>query len=131
MTTRIGINGFGRVGRQSLKAILERHPRELEVIAINDLTDPRTNAHLLKYDSTYGHFPGEISATEDALFVDGHPIQVLAQRDPAWAKPWRNPGVPLSLSLVEQKYQTNWRCWIAWLRRLIFCLSGEAWPIPS
>lgn len=94
MTTRIGINGFGRVGRQSLKAILERHPRELEVVAINDLTDPLTNAHLLKYDSTYGRFPGEISATEDALFVDGHPIQVLAQRDPA-QMPWRELGIDL------------------------------------
>ena len=54
MTTRVGINGFGRIGRQSLKAMLERHPRDLEVVALNDLTDTKTNAHLLKYDSTYG-----------------------------------------------------------------------------
>ena len=57
MTTRIGINGFGRIGRQSLKAMLERYPRDLEVVAVNDLTDTKTNAHLLKYDSTYGRFP--------------------------------------------------------------------------
>jgi len=60
MTTRIGINGFGRIGRQSLKAILERYPRELEVVAVNDITDTKTNAHLLKYDSTYGRYPGEV-----------------------------------------------------------------------
>ncbi|MBV9258155.1 MAG: type I glyceraldehyde-3-phosphate dehydrogenase, partial [Ktedonobacteraceae bacterium] len=77
MTTRIGINGFGRIGRQSLKAILERHPQTLEVVAINDITDTQTNAHLLKYDSTYGRFPGEVSATEDSLVVNGHRIQVV------------------------------------------------------
>jgi glyceraldehyde 3-phosphate dehydrogenase len=92
MTTRIGINGFGRVGRQSLKAILERHPQELEVVAINDLTDTRTNAHLLKYDSTYGRFPGEIEATADMLLVNGHAIKVIAQRDPAQI-PWGDLGV--------------------------------------
>ena len=77
MTTRIGINGFGRIGRQSLKAILERHGRDLEVIAVNDLTDTKTNAHLLKYDSTYGRFPGEVEATADTLIVNGHTVKVL------------------------------------------------------
>jgi glyceraldehyde 3-phosphate dehydrogenase len=94
MTTRIGINGFGRIGRQSLKAILERHPHTLEVVAINDITDTQTNAHLLKYDSTYGRFPGEVSATEDSLVVNGHKIQVVAQRDPAQI-PWSDFGVDL------------------------------------
>ena len=94
MTTRIGINGFGRVGRQSLKALLERHAGELEVVAINDLTDTRTNAHLLKYDSTYGRFPGEVEATAGSLIVDGHPITVFAQRDPAQI-PWGELGVDL------------------------------------
>lgn len=94
MTTRIGINGFGRIGRQSLKAILERHPQDLEVVAINDITDTQTNAHLLKYDSTYGRFPGEISATEDSLIVNGHKIQVVAQRDPAQI-PWGDFGVDI------------------------------------
>ncbi|MBO0779637.1 MAG: type I glyceraldehyde-3-phosphate dehydrogenase [Ktedonobacteraceae bacterium] len=94
MTLRVGINGFGRIGRQSMKAIMERHPQEVEVVAINDLTDTQTNAHLLKYDSTYGHFPGEVEATEDALIVNGHRIKVIAQRDPAQI-PWGDLGVDL------------------------------------
>ncbi len=94
MTTRIGINGFGRIGRQSLKAIIERHPQELEVVAINDITDTETNAHLLKYDSTYGRFPGEVSATENSLIVNGHKIQVVAQRDPAQI-PWADFGADI------------------------------------
>jgi glyceraldehyde 3-phosphate dehydrogenase len=94
MATRIGINGFGRIGRQSLKAILENHADELEIVAINDLTDTKTNAHLLKYDSTYGRFPGEIEATEDSLIVNGHNIKVIAQRDPAQI-PWGDLGVDL------------------------------------
>ena len=94
MITRIGINGFGRIGRQTLKAMLERHPRDLEVVAVNDLTDTRTNAHLLKYDSTYGRFPGEVEATEDALIVNGHKIKVISQRDPAQI-PWGDLGVEL------------------------------------
>src|SRR5450759_793972 len=94
MTTRIGINGFGRIGRQTMKAILERHGHDLEVIAVNDLTDTKTNAHLLKYDSTYGHFPGEVEATEDSLIVNGHKIKVISQRDPAQI-PWSDLGVEL------------------------------------
>jgi glyceraldehyde 3-phosphate dehydrogenase len=94
MTTRIGINGFGRVGRQSLKAILELHPQELEVVAINDITDTKTNAHQLKYDSTYGRFHGEVEATPDSLIVNGHPITVFAQRDPSQI-PWGDLGVDL------------------------------------
>src|SRR5438552_4209768 len=94
MTTRIGINGFGRIGRQSLKAILERHGRDLEVIAVNDLTDTKTNAHLLKYDSTYGQCPGEVEATADTLIVNGHKVKVLSQRDPAQI-PWGDLGIEL------------------------------------
>src|SRR5436190_21517412 len=94
MTTRVGINGFGRIGRQSLKAILERHPHDLEVVAVNDLTDTKTNAHLLRYDSTYGHFPGEVEATADSLIVNGHTVKVLSQRDPAQI-PWGDLGIEL------------------------------------
>ncbi len=94
MATRVGINGFGRIGRQSLKAMMERHPRDLEVVALNDLTDTKTNAHLLKYDSTYGHFPGEIETTPDALIINGHTIKVISQRDPAHI-PWGDLGVEL------------------------------------
>ncbi len=94
MTTRIGINGFGRIGRQSMKALMERYPREIEVVAVNDLTDTKTNAHLLKYDSTYGRFPGEVEATADSLIVNGHSIKVISQRDPAMI-PWGDMGVEL------------------------------------
>lgn len=94
MATRVGINGFGRIGRQSMKAILERHAGALEVVAINDLTDTKTNAHLLKYDSTYGRFPGEVEATPDSLIVNGQKIKVLAQRDPAQI-PWGDLGVEI------------------------------------
>ncbi len=94
MATRVGINGFGRIGRQSMKAILEHHGGELEVVAINDLTDTKTNAHLLKYDSTYGRFPGEVEYTPDSLIVNGHKIKVLAQRDPAQI-PWGDLGVEI------------------------------------
>jgi len=92
MAIRVGINGFGRIGRQSLKAILDRHSNDLDVVAINDLTDTQTNAHLLKYDSTYGHFPGEVQATADSLIVNGHKLQVIAQKDPAQI-PWADLGV--------------------------------------
>ncbi len=94
MATRVGINGFGRIGRQSLRALLERYPRELEVIAINDITDTKTNAHLFKYDSTYGRFPGEVEAAAESLIVNGHQIKVLAQRDPAQI-PWRDLGIEI------------------------------------
>jgi glyceraldehyde 3-phosphate dehydrogenase len=90
---RIGINGFGRIGRQAFKAILKRHP-ELEVVAINDLFDTQTNAHLLKYDSNYGTFAGTIEAKDNALVVDGKRVDVTAERD--WAKlKWGERGVDL------------------------------------
>lgn len=92
MTIRVGINGFGRIGRQTIKAILERHSSTVEVVAVNDLTDTKTNAHLLKYDSTYGHFPGTVEATDDSLIVNGHTIKVIAQRDPGLI-PWSDLGV--------------------------------------
>jgi glyceraldehyde 3-phosphate dehydrogenase len=77
-----------------LKAILERHPQDLEIVAVNDLTDTQTNAHLLKYDSTYGRFPGEVEAKDDALIVNGHAIKVISQRDPAQI-PWSDLGVDI------------------------------------
>ena len=92
MATKIGINGFGRVGRQTLRAVLERHPNKLEVVAINDLTDSRTNAHLLRWDSNYGRYPGKVEAAPDAIIVDGKRIKVFAERDPAKI-PWRELGV--------------------------------------
>ncbi|RYG24501.1 type I glyceraldehyde-3-phosphate dehydrogenase [bacterium] len=93
MATRIGINGFGRIGRLSLRTILERYPDELEVVAVNDLTDPATNAHLLKYDSTYGPFKGTVEA-DDSIHVNGKTIKVFAERDPG-AIDWGSVGVDI------------------------------------
>lgn len=92
MAVRIGINGFGRIGRQVMRGMMERHPDTLEVVAVNDLTDTHTNAHLFKYDSTYGIFPGEVKAEENALIVNGHRVQVVSSKDPAQI-PWGDFGV--------------------------------------
>ena len=94
MTTKIGINGFGRIGRLALKAIKERCDGKLEVVAVNDLTDARTNAHLFKYDSNYGIYPGKVEAKEDSIIVDGKEIKVIAERDPARIS-WRDFGVDI------------------------------------
>jgi len=94
MAVRIGINGFGRIGRQVLRAIYELHPDKLQVVAVNDLTDAKTNAHLLKYDSNYGAFPGDVSATDTSISVDGQSIAVLAEREPGKI-PWRDLGVEI------------------------------------
>ena len=94
MATRIGINGFGRIGRQVLKAINENYRGKLEVAALNDLTDTRTNAHLLKYDSNYGISPGKIESTEDSIVVDGQAVKVLSERDPAKIA-WKDHGVEI------------------------------------
>jgi glyceraldehyde 3-phosphate dehydrogenase len=93
MTVRVGINGFGRIGRQSLKALIERSP-EVEVVAVNDLVDVKTNALLFKHDSTYGAYPGEVSHTDDAIVIDGKAIKVLQVKDPA-TLPWADLGVDL------------------------------------
>ena len=94
MTTRIGINGFGRIGRQVLRATLERHPSDLEVVAINDLADDKTNAHLFKYDSNYGRYPGEVIASDGAIIIDGSEIRSLSERDPSKIQ-WGAMGVEI------------------------------------
>lgn len=91
---RIGINGFGRIGRQVFKAILERHPRSLEIVAINDLFDVETNANLFKYDTNYGRFAGEVKTSEDTLWVNGQAVKSFALRDPAEI-PWDEVGVDI------------------------------------
>jgi glyceraldehyde 3-phosphate dehydrogenase len=94
MTTKIGINGFGRIGRLTLRAINQYQKGKLEVVALNDLADTKTNAHLLKWDSTYGRYPGEVEAGENAIAVDGKEIKVIAERDPG-AIDWKKYGVDI------------------------------------
>ncbi|HUV03568.1 MAG TPA: type I glyceraldehyde-3-phosphate dehydrogenase [Armatimonadota bacterium] len=92
MAVRVGINGFGRIGRLTLRAILEQYPDEIEVVALNDLVDARTNAHLFKYDSSYGIFPGQVTFEEKDIVVNGKKIYVYAEKEPA-SIPWGERGV--------------------------------------
>ena len=91
MSVRVGINGFGRIGRNVFRAARERG-QGIEIVAVNDITDAATLAHLLKYDSVHGRFPGEVGHDDDGLVVDGRAVKVLAERDPA-ALPWSDLGV--------------------------------------
>ncbi|MCC6298809.1 MAG: type I glyceraldehyde-3-phosphate dehydrogenase [Anaerolineales bacterium] len=94
MTVKIGINGFGRIGRLVFRTIKQRHPNEIEVVAVNDLFDAATNAHLLKYDSTYGQYPGTIEVQDGNLVIDGKTVKVTAEKDPANIK-WKDMGVDI------------------------------------
>lgn len=94
MTTKVGINGFGRIGRQVLKAIRDYYPNELEVVAFNDIGDMPTMAHLLKYDSNYGRFNGTVEVAEDGLRVDGKTVKAFKETDPA-AIPWGSLGIDI------------------------------------
>lgn len=87
MTVRVGINGFGRIGRQALKAIREYYPDDIDVVAFNDLGDLNTMAHLFRYDSNYGVYPGTVEVSDGALIVDGDEVKALSERDPA-RLPW-------------------------------------------
>ena len=95
MAIRIGINGFGRIGRNTLRAA-KKLGMDLDFVAVNDLTDTRTLAHLLKYDSVHGRFPGEVKAEKDALVVDGDSMRVLTEKDPS-KLPWKDLGVDVVL----------------------------------
>ncbi len=94
MTVKIGINGFGRIGRQVLKAVNDYHPDVLEVVAVNDLFPTETNAHLFKYDSNYGIYPGTVEVRDGDLIVDGKRIKVFSERDPG-NLPWSDLGVEI------------------------------------
>jgi glyceraldehyde 3-phosphate dehydrogenase len=110
MTVKVGINGFGRIGRQVLKAIGEYYPETIEVVAVNDLFDAETNAHLLKYDSNYGHFPGQVKVKEGNLIVNGQEIKVFAEREPA-KLPWSELGVSIvveSTGVFREASQAAW-----------------------
>jgi glyceraldehyde 3-phosphate dehydrogenase len=96
MAIRVGINGFGRIGRNVVRAAKAMKITDLEFVAVNDLTDTKTLAHLLKYDSVHGRFPGEVAARGDGIAVDGRSIKVLSEKDPA-KLPWKDLGVDLVL----------------------------------
>jgi glyceraldehyde 3-phosphate dehydrogenase len=96
MPTRVGINGFGRIGRQVLRAVLEQDVADIEIVAVNDLTDGKTMAHLFKYDSVQGTFAGDVAVAPDGLHIDGHVLRVTAEKDPA-ALPWKELGVDIVL----------------------------------
>jgi len=94
MAIKVGINGFGRIGRNVFRAISERAASDIDVVAVNDITSPQMLAHLLKYDTILGRFPGNVGVDGDAIVADGHRLQVLAERDPQ-RLPWRELGVEL------------------------------------
>ncbi|HEY9152026.1 MAG TPA: type I glyceraldehyde-3-phosphate dehydrogenase [Anaerolineales bacterium] len=94
MAVKVGINGFGRIGRQVLKAIRDYYPKELEIVAFNDVGDLPTMAHLLKYDSNYGRFNGTVEVADDALVVDGKKIKAFKETDPS-AIPWGSLGIDI------------------------------------
>ena len=92
--TKVGINGFGRIGRQVLKSLVENYSNDLEVVAINDLFDTKANAHLFKYDSTYGKFNGTVDVAGSDLVINGKNIKVFNEKDPANI-PWGDLGVEI------------------------------------
>jgi len=105
MATRIGINGFGRIGRQVYKAIRERYDKEMDVVAVNDIGRINIMTHLLKYDTNYGRFPGDVVAREDGFVAGGDEVKILAERDPA-RLPWGKLGVDIvveSTGLFRQR----------------------------
>jgi glyceraldehyde 3-phosphate dehydrogenase len=96
MTTRVGINGFGRIGRQVIRAARQQGATDIDFVAVNDLTDTRTLAHLFKYDSVHRAYQGEVRASGESLSIDGDEIRVFAQKDPA-ALPWKDLGTDIVL----------------------------------
>jgi len=96
MSVRVGINGFGRIGRNVLRAIVEARRSDIEVVGINDLAPVETNAHLLRFDSVHGRFPGEVAVKSDAINIGNGPIRVTAIKDPA-TLPWKELGVDIAL----------------------------------
>ena len=111
---KIGINGFGRIGRQVLKAMLERHSDKFDVVAINDLVDAPTNAHLFRYDSNYGRFNGTVTVDGSDLIINGDRLKVFAERDPG-AIPWSSVGADIviestGLFTQAEKARARRRC---------------------
>lgn len=106
MVVKVGINGFGRIGRLSLRTLLAKYKGQFDVVAINDLTDTKTNAHLFKYDTTYGPFQGTVTHDDDSITVDGDRIQVFAQTDPAQI-PWGSMGCDIVIEATGRFTDAN------------------------
>src|SRR3989441_7378053 len=106
MAVRVGINGFGRIGRNVLRAATMAKQTEIEFVGVNDITDTKTLAHLLKYDSVHGRFPGTVEGKGDALVVNGKPIKVSAIKEPE-KLPWRDLGVELVLESTGDRKSTR------------------------
>jgi glyceraldehyde 3-phosphate dehydrogenase len=128
MAVRIGINGFGRIGRLVLRAAAESKRNDVEFVAVNDLGSVEANAHLLKYDSVHGTYPGSVSTDGDSMTVDGHKIKVFAERDPK-KLPWGDLGIDVSDGVhgyflrIATRPPSTWskarrRCWFRHHRRV-------------
>ncbi len=128
---KIAINGFGRIGRPTLKRILSHH-KDLEVAAINDLTDAPTLAHLFKYDSNYGRFEGEMKAEKEAIVISGKKIKILAEKEPA-NLPWKELGVDIVLecSGVFTKYDDAKKHLEAGAKKVIISAPSESEEVPT
>ncbi len=103
MTVRVAINGFGRIGRNVLRAIAESGRTDIEVVGINDLGPVETNAHLLRFDSVHGRFPGTVTVDADSISVGNGKIKVSAERDPT-KLPWKDLGVDIALECTVHRY---------------------------
>lgn len=106
MAIRVGINGFGRIGRLSLRAMLQKYPGQFDVVGINDLTDTKTNAYLFKYDSTYGPFEGKVSHDDDSITVNGDRLKVFKESDPAKI-PWGDVGADIVIEATGRFTDAN------------------------
>ena len=104
MTVRVGINGFGRIGRNFFRAV-QKQAADVEIVAVNDLGDQTTMAHLLKYDSVLGNLPNDISAVDGGISIDGHLLQVLSERNPG-DLPWGELGVDVVIESVSYTHLT-------------------------
>ena len=101
MAVKVGINGFGRTGRLTLRAAMEMKNKDIDIVAVNSTSDAATKAHLFKWDSSYGKYPGAVVATKDSIIVDGKPIKSLTERDPA-KLPWKDLGVQIALECTGE-----------------------------
>lgn len=128
---KIAINGFGRIGRPVLRRILDKHP-DIEIVAINDLTNAPTLAHLLKYDSNYGHYNTEVKAEKEALLIEGKKIKVLAEKEPA-NLPWKELAIDVVLECTGlfTKHEDAKKHLTAGAKKVILSAPTDSEEIPT